>query len=140
MSLWRHNSPNFTESYIFWKFVYLTIQLVIFFILCRALFFNIMWGQCCTLTLLHLWCGLISVYFICSSSVYTAHDHDLFRTLSEWISVDIKIIGQVCLRGSELKKIIYLGFVPSGGHWAKSFFFSLNTNFVNSVATRSPNL
>jgi hypothetical protein len=26
--------------------------------------------------------------------------------------VDIKIIGQVCLRGSELKKIIYLGFVP----------------------------
>jgi hypothetical protein len=36
------------------------------------------------------------------------------------------------------EKIIYLGFVPSGGHWAKSFF-SLNTNFVNSVATRSPN-
>jgi hypothetical protein len=25
-------------------------------------------------------------------------------TLSEWMSVDIKIIGQVCLRGSELKK------------------------------------
>jgi hypothetical protein len=21
------------------------------------------------------------------------------------------------------EKIIYLGFVPSGGHWAKSFFF-----------------
>jgi hypothetical protein len=38
-----------------------------------------------------------TVYFDCSSSVYTAHDHDLFRTLSEWISVDIKIIGQVCL-------------------------------------------
>ena len=30
-----------------------------------------------------IWCGLISVYFDCSSSVYTAHDHDLFRTLSE---------------------------------------------------------
>jgi hypothetical protein len=27
--------------------------------------------------------GLISVYFDCPSSVYTAHDHDLFRTLSE---------------------------------------------------------
>jgi hypothetical protein len=26
-------------------------------------------------------------------SVYTAHDHDLFWTLSKWISVDIKIIG-----------------------------------------------
>ena len=40
----------------------------------------------------------------CSPSVYTTHDHDFFRTLSEWISVDIKIIGHVCLRGSELKK------------------------------------
>jgi hypothetical protein len=38
-----------------------------------------------------------------------------------------------------MKKIIYLGFVPFGGHWAKRFF-SLNTNFINSVATRSPNL
>jgi hypothetical protein len=28
--------------------------------------------------------------------------------------VNIKIIDQVCLQGSELKKIIYLGFVPSG--------------------------
>jgi hypothetical protein len=28
MSLWRHNAPNFTECYIFWKFVYLTIKLV----------------------------------------------------------------------------------------------------------------
>ena len=54
MSLWRHSAPNFTESYIFWKFVYLTIKLVIFFILCRALFFNIMWGQFCTLTPLPL--------------------------------------------------------------------------------------
>jgi hypothetical protein len=70
-----------------------------------------------------IWCGLISVYFDCSSSVYTAHDHDLFRTLCEWISVDIKIIGQVCLRSSELKKIIYLGFVPSEGNWAKRFIF-----------------
>jgi hypothetical protein len=25
----------------------------------------------------------LSVYFDCSSSVYTAHDHDLFRNLSE---------------------------------------------------------
>jgi hypothetical protein len=65
----------------------------------------------------------LSVYFDCSSSVYTAHDHDLFRNLSEWISVDIKIIDQVCLRGSELNKIIYLGSVPSGGHWAKRFYF-----------------
>ena len=33
-------------------------------------------------------CGLISVYFDCSSSIYTACDHDLFRTLNEyqWIS------------------------------------------------------
>jgi hypothetical protein len=38
------------------------------------------------------------------------------------LKVDIKIIGQVCLQCSELKKIIYLGFVPSGGHWAKRFF------------------
>jgi hypothetical protein len=30
-----------------------------------------------------IWCGLISVYFDCPSSVYTAHDHDLFRTLAE---------------------------------------------------------
>ena len=42
------------------------------------------------------------------------------------------------LTGFRAEKIIYLGFVPSGGHWAKSFF-SLNTNFENSVATRSPN-
>jgi hypothetical protein len=28
MSLWRHSAPNFTESYIFWKFIYLTIKLV----------------------------------------------------------------------------------------------------------------
>ena len=28
MSLWRHSAPNFTESYIFWKFVYITIKLV----------------------------------------------------------------------------------------------------------------
>jgi hypothetical protein len=26
---------------------------------------------------------LIAVYFDCSSSVYTAHDHDLFRALSK---------------------------------------------------------
>jgi hypothetical protein len=25
MSLWRHSAPNFTECYIFWKCVYLTI-------------------------------------------------------------------------------------------------------------------
>ena len=58
-----------------------------------------------------VWPNIISIYFDCSSSVYTAHDHDLFQTLSEWISVDIKIIGHVCLWGSELKKIIYLGLV-----------------------------
>jgi hypothetical protein len=29
---------------------------------------------------------------------------------------NVKYYGQVCLWGSELKKIIYLGFVPSGGH------------------------
>jgi hypothetical protein len=52
----------------------------------------------------YIWCGLISVYFDCPSSVYSAHAHDLFRTFSEWISMDIKIIGQVCLRVSELKK------------------------------------
>jgi hypothetical protein len=28
MTLWRHNAPNFTERYIFWKFVYITIKLV----------------------------------------------------------------------------------------------------------------
>jgi hypothetical protein len=28
MSLWRHSAPNFTERYIFWKFVYITIKLV----------------------------------------------------------------------------------------------------------------
>jgi hypothetical protein len=50
-----------------------------------------------------VWPNLFSI-FDCPSSVYTARDHDLFRTLSKWISVDIKIIGQVCLRGSELKK------------------------------------
>jgi hypothetical protein len=55
-------------------------------------------------------------FFVCLS--FLMSEHDLFRILSEWISVDIKIIGQVCLQGSELKKIIYLGFVPSGGHWA----------------------
>ena len=50
-----------------------------------------------------MWPNLFLI-FDCPSSVYTAHDHDLFRTLSKWISVDIKIIGQVCLQGSELKK------------------------------------
>jgi hypothetical protein len=54
MSLWRHSAPNFTESYIFWKFVYITIKLVNVFILCQTLFFNIMWGQFCTLTPLPL--------------------------------------------------------------------------------------
>jgi hypothetical protein len=44
-----------------------------------------------------LWPNLVLI-FDCPSSVYTTHDHDLFRTLSKWISVDIKIIGQVCLR------------------------------------------
>jgi hypothetical protein len=28
----------------------------------------------------------------------------------------ISFVGQVCLQGSEMKKIIYLGFVPFGGH------------------------
>ena len=69
-----------------------------------------------------VWPNLFLI-FDCPSSVYTAHDHDFFRTFSKWISVDIKIIGQVFLRCSELKKIIYLGFVPSGGHWAKRVFF-----------------
>jgi hypothetical protein len=78
----------------------------------------------------------------CSIGDADTHYSNNWRTMEkklQCISVDIKIIGQVCLRGSELKKIIYLGFVPSEGHWAKSFF-SLNINFVNSVATRSPNL
>ena len=50
-----------------------------------------------------VWPNLFLI-FDCPSSVYTAHAHDLFRTLSKWISVDIKIIGQVCLRGSDLEK------------------------------------
>jgi hypothetical protein len=50
-----------------------------------------------------VWPNLFLI-FDCPSSVYIAYDHGLFRTLSKWISVDIKIIGQVCLRGSELKK------------------------------------
>ena len=33
------------------------------------------------------------IIFDCPSSVYTAHDHDLFRTLSKWISVDIKFVS-----------------------------------------------
>ena len=50
-----------------------------------------------------VWPNLFLI-FDCPSSVYTAHDHDLFRTLSKGISVDIKIIGQVYLRSSELTK------------------------------------
>jgi hypothetical protein len=33
------------------------------------------------------------IIFDCHSSVYTAHDHDLFGTLSKWISVDIKFVS-----------------------------------------------
>ena len=60
------------------------------------------------------------------------HIYFLFtvRLTNEWArvflarrSVHHLVIDQVCLRGSELKKIIYLGFVPSGGHWAKRFYF-----------------
>ena len=54
-----------------------------------------------------VWPNLFLI-FDCPSSVYTAHGHDLFRTLSEGISVDIKTIGQACLRGSELKKKSYI--------------------------------
>jgi hypothetical protein len=44
-------------------------------------------------------------------------NNDLQNTKSVTYSV------LIVLRDSELKKIIYLGFVPSGGHWAKRFFF-----------------
>jgi hypothetical protein len=68
-----------------------------------------------------VWRNLFLI-FDCPSSVYTAHDHDLFRTLSKWISVDIKII---LLTGFRAEQIIYLGFVPFGGYWAKRFFCKL---------------
>jgi hypothetical protein len=32
MSLWRHSTPNFTEGYLFWKFLYITIKLVNYFL------------------------------------------------------------------------------------------------------------
>jgi hypothetical protein len=46
------------------------------------------------------------------------------------ISVDIKIIGQVCLRGSELKKS-YIYVLCLLGVTEQRGFFSLNTTFVN---------
>jgi hypothetical protein len=39
-----------------------------------------------------VWPNLFLIFY-CPSSVYTAHDHDLFRTLSKWISVDIKFVS-----------------------------------------------
>jgi hypothetical protein len=39
-----------------------------------------------------VWPNLFLI-FDCPSSVYTAHDHDLSRTLSNWISVDIKFVS-----------------------------------------------
>jgi hypothetical protein len=39
-----------------------------------------------------VWPNLFLI-FDCPSSVHTTHDHDLFRTLSKWISVDIKFVS-----------------------------------------------
>ena len=74
-----------------------------------------------------MWPNLFLI-FDCPSSVYTARDHDLFRTLSKWISVAIKIIGQVCLRGSELKKS-YIEVLC-----LKSFLVHLNQRSKWSIA------
>ena len=84
---------------------------------------------------------ILFLIFDCPWSVYTAHDHDLFQTLSEWISVDIKIIGQVCLQGFRAEKNHIFRFCAFWGSLIEQRgFFSLNTNFVNSVATQSPYL
>jgi hypothetical protein len=68
-----------------------------------------------------VWPNLFLI-FDCPSSAYTDHDHDLFRTLSKWISVDIKIIGQVCLRVPSWKNHIFR-FCAFWGSLSKEFFF-----------------